>query len=171
MQKTLPRSFLNSFVLKSTLLFAGGALLTVAIFALSLQGQGQSYAESYKLLAEVDRVLVNRSLSLFLFTLLLSIAGIVVLAVVYSHRVAGAFTCSACIRAKSRRAIWKSVRLRSDDVIHELADDFNQLSGHYRGILARLETKTGELAAIMDTPEKQAPRESDSGSPPKSLKG
>ena len=164
MNSLLPRSFLQSFVLKSTLLFAGGALLTVALFSLALQEQGMSYAESYKLLAEADRVLVSRSVMVFCFTLLLSIAGIVVLAIVYSHRVAGALHMLGMHTQRVASGdLAKSVKLRSTDVIHELAGDFNNLSSYYRGLLSQLEIKTRELAAIMDDPEKQTHRDSDAG--------
>lgn len=162
MNSMLPRSFLQSFVLKSTLLFAGGALLTVALFSLALHEQGMTYAESYKLLAEADRVLVSRSVMVFCFTLLLSIAGIVVLAIVYSHRVAGALHMLGMHTQRVASGdLAKAVKLRSTDVIHELAGDFNNLSSYYRGLLAQLEIKTRELAAIMDDPEMQTPRDGD----------
>jgi methyl-accepting chemotaxis protein len=164
MSKTLPRSFFRGFVLKSTLLFAGGALLTVALFSFAFPDQGTSYAESYKLLAEADRVLVDRSLMVFCFTLLLSIAGIVVLAIVYSHRVAGALHMLGMhTRRVASGDLAKTVKLRSTDVIHDLADDFNNISGHYRGLLALLEIKTRELAVIIDHPEQRAHRAGNTG--------
>jgi methyl-accepting chemotaxis protein len=164
MNKTLPRSFLRSFVLKSTLLFSGVALLSVAILFFALPDQGTSYAESYKLLAEMDRLLVNRSLILFGFTLMLSIAGIVVLAIVYSHRVAGALHMLGMHTNRVGSGdLTKSVKLRTTDVIHELADDFNNLSGHYRNLLAQLDIKTRELAAIMEGRGKQVHADSDTG--------
>lgn len=58
----------------------------------------------------------------------------------------------------------KTVRLRNTDVVHVLADDFNDLSGRYRGLLAELEIKTRELAAIMDNLEKDPPADGDPGS-------
>jgi methyl-accepting chemotaxis protein len=156
MNKTISKSFLHGFVLKSTLIFACGAVLTAAVFHLSLREPGASYADSYKFLAELDSVLVSRSLVLFFFTLLLSIAGIIILAIVYSHRVAGALHK---LGMHSKRIasgdLAASVRLRSTDVIHDLADDFNGISGRYRQLLVQLEMKTRELGAVMDDQEKQ----------------
>ena len=165
MQKTLLKSFLHSFVLKSTLIFAFGAFLTAAIFYFAFQEQGTTYGESYKILADLDRILVNKSLLLFSFTLLLSIAGIVILAILNSHRVAGALHKLGMHTQKiSSGDLAAPVRLRRTDVLHELADDFNELSGHYRGVLAQLDIKTRELAVAVDNLEKQAPADGDAGS-------
>jgi len=165
MQKTLPKSFLRDFVLKSTLIFAAGALSTAALFLVFRGEPGASYVDSYKLMAELNRVLVNRSLILFFFTLLLSVAGIIVLATVYSHRVAGAlYMLGMHTRRIASGDLARTVRLRSTDVVHELADDFNDISGRYRDLLAQLEVKTRELAAIMDTLEKHSPADGDPGS-------
>lgn len=165
MHKTLPKSFLHSFVFKSALIFAGGAFLTAALF-LAFRGEpGRSYADSYRLLAELNRVLVNRSLILFSFTLLLSLTGIIILATVYSHRVAGALHMLGMhTRRIASGDLSKTVRLRSTDVVHVLADDFNELSSHYRDLLAQLEVKTRELAAAMDNLEKHPLTDGDPGS-------
>jgi methyl-accepting chemotaxis protein len=162
--QTVPKSFLSGFVFKSALIFAGGALLTAAVFYLALREQGASYADSYRLLADLDRVLVNKSLMLFSFTLLLSIAGIIILAIVYSHRVAGALhKLGMHTRRIASGDLAAAVRLRRTDVVHELADDFNDLSGRYRDVLGRLDSKTRELAAIMEDLEKHPPAAGDAG--------
>jgi methyl-accepting chemotaxis protein len=155
MQKTLPKFFLLSFVLKSTLLFAGAALATAALLLLFQGDPGLSYTDSYRLLAELNRVLVNRSLLLFSFTLLFSLTGVIILGVVYSHRVAGALHMLGMhTRRIASGDLTKTVKLRNTDVVHVLADDFNDLSSHYRDLLAQLEVKTKELAAIMNKAEK-----------------
>ena len=162
MQKTLPKFFLLSFVLKSTLLFAGAALATAALLLLFAGDPGSSYTDSYKLLAELDRVLVNRSLLLFSFTLLLSLTGTIILGVVYSHRVAGALHMLGMhTRRIASGDLAKTVRLRNTDVVHVLADDFNDLSAHYRDLLARLEVKTRELAITLDNLEQHSPADGD----------
>lgn len=165
MHRTLPKSFLHSFVFKSALVFAGGAFLTAAILLLALNEHVSTYAESYKLLASLNDALVSRSLILFSFTLLLSISGIILLAIIYSHRVAGALH-KLGIHAQRITSgdLAASVRLRNCDVVHELADDFNDLSGYYRGVLAQLEIKTRELAAIINDLEKQPHAEDNTGS-------
>jgi methyl-accepting chemotaxis protein len=150
MNKIISRSFLRSFVVKSTFVFACGAVLTAAIFYATLREQGTSYADSYKLLAELDSVLVSRSLVLFSFTLLISIAGTIILSILYSHRVAGALHKLGMHSKKIASGDLASpVRLRNTDVVHDLADDFNKLSARYRDLLLQLDQKTRELGDAM----------------------
>ncbi len=158
MHNPLPKSFLQNFVLKSTLLFAGGALATAAIFYYAFQEQGRTYADSYKILADLNSVLVHKASIVFLFTLLLSAAAIILLAVVYSHRVAGALHKLGMHTGKiAAGELAEPVRLRSTDVVHVLADDMNSLSGHYRTVLLQMEAKTRELTKLIDEFEKHDP--------------
>ena len=130
MYNSLPKSFLNSFIIKSTLLFAGGALVAATIFYLAFQERGTSYADTFKILADFNNVLVNKALILFSFTLLLSLVAVILLAVVYSHRVAGALHKLGMHTNKILAGELKEqVRLRTTDVLHSLAEDMNNLSG------------------------------------------
>lgn len=157
---SIPRVFLHSFVLKSTLIFAGGAMLAAAVLLLALHEQGTSYADSYKMLAELNNDLIGRSLLLFLFTLLLSTAGVIILAVVYSHRVAGALhRLGMHTHRIAAGDLAAAVRLRSTDVIQVLADDMNGLSGRYRDILADLEKRTRALSVLIDDLENKTAAE------------
>lgn len=163
MQKALPKSYLRNIVRISTLLLAGGAICVAVGFYLLFQEQGRTtYADNYKLLAELDQVLVTRAVIVFSFTLMVSSVGAVIIAVAYSHRVAGPVYKLGLITQKiSAGDLAGSVRLRTNDVLHELAAEFNALSGHYREVLVQLEIKTRELATIMDDLEKQPPANGD----------
>ncbi len=162
--QTVPKSYLSGFVRASTLVFAVGALLTAAGFYFAPEEPLVSYADSFKLIAELNRVLVTKSLILFSFTLLLMIAGVVVISVAYSHRVAGPlFKLGMHTRKIASGDLAEDVRLRKGDVIHALAGDMNNLSSRYRGLLAQLEIKTRELAAVVDKPGRHAPPRSDAG--------
>ncbi len=161
---TVPRAFLHRFVLKSTLIFAGGATMAAAVLLFGLHEQGTSYADSYKLLAELNNVLISRSLLLLLFTLLLSTAGVIVLAVVYSHRVAGALhKLGMHTHRIASGDLATAVRLRRTDVIHALADDMNGLSGRYRDVLADLGKRIRALAVLIDDLENKTVAEEQRG--------
>jgi methyl-accepting chemotaxis protein len=85
------------------------------------------------------------------------LAGVVVISIAYSHRVAGPLhKLGMHARKIASGDLTKQVRLRSNDVVHELADDINSLSNRYRGLLARLDMKTRELSAVLDDSGKQA---------------
>src|SRR5574341_182701 len=128
--QTLPKSYLNGFVVRSTLIFVCGALLTATALYLAPGERGLSYADSYKIIAELDRALVVKSLILFSFTMLLIIAVIVIISIAYSHRVAGPlYKFGMHTRKIASGDLAESVRLRSNDVIHALAADLNNLSG------------------------------------------
>ena len=159
MQKALPRSYLKNIVRISTLLLAGGAICVAVGFYLAFQEQGRTtYADNYRLLAELDQALVTRALIVFSFTLLVSSVGAVIIAVAYSHRVAGPIYKLGMITQKIGGGdLAGSVRLRTNDVLHELAAEFNVLSGRYRETLIPLEIKTRELSVLMDDLEKQPP--------------
>ena len=159
MQKALPRSYLRNIVRISTLLLAGGAICVAVGFYIAFQEQGRAtYAGNYRLLAELDQALVTRAIIVFSFTLLVSSVGAVIIAVAYSHRVAGPVYKLGMITQKIGGGdLAGSVRLRADDVLHKLADEFNVLSDRYRGPLIQLEIKTRELSAIMNDLEKQPP--------------
>jgi len=162
--RTIPRSYLNGFVLKNALLFACVAVLAAAVFSIFSPEQGTSYAESYNLIAGLNSDLINRSLTLFFFTMLLMIAGIIIISIAYSHRVAGPLH-KLGIHTKNIASgkFAESVRLRSDDVIHALADDMNDLSGRYRDLLVQVEVKTRQLEDSLDDLGRSYPPHNDAG--------
>ncbi len=156
--QAVPKSYLNRFVIWSTLSFACVALLTATALYLAPRDQGLSYADNFRIIAELDRALVAKSLVLSSFALLLILAVIVVISIAYSHRVAGPlYKLGMHTRKIASGDLSESVQLRNNDVIHELAADLNDLSGRYRDLLMQARAKTRELAAIMDNAEKQAP--------------
>jgi methyl-accepting chemotaxis protein len=152
--QTVPKSYLNKFVVRSTLIFAVGALLAVAVFAIVPQDRALTYADSFKIIAGMNRDLVTKSLKLFSFTLFLIIIGIVVISVAYSHRVAGPLhKLGMQCRKMASGDLSGSVRLRNNDVLHALSDDLNMLSLHYRDHLLELQKKCRELSLSIDRAE------------------
>jgi methyl-accepting chemotaxis protein len=162
--RTIPRSYLNGFVLKNALLFACGAFLAAAAFDLFSPEQGTTYAESYNLIAELNSGLINRSLALFSFTMLLMIAGIILISIAYSHRVAGPLHKLGIHTKKIASGKFaESVRLRKNDVVHALADDMNDLSGRFRVLLVQVEVKTRQLEDSLDDLGQSDPPQNDPG--------
>jgi methyl-accepting chemotaxis protein len=97
-----------------------------------------------------------KSLVLSSFALLLILAVIVIISIAYSHRVAGPLhKLGMHTRKIASGDLADPVRLRSDDVIQDLAADLNSLSGRYRDVLTRVRIKTRELSTIIDNAEKE----------------
>ncbi len=159
MQKALPSSYLRNLIHLCALLLAAGAICVAVGFYFTFQEQGRAtYAGNYNLLTELDQALETRALMVFSLTLLISSVGAVIIAVVYSHRVAGpVYKLGMTTQKIAAGDLAGSVRLRTDDVLHELADEFNVLSGRYREALLQLDRKTRELSAVMDDLEKRPP--------------
>jgi methyl-accepting chemotaxis protein len=154
--QAVPKSYLNSFVIRSTLIFACGALLTATALYLAPRDQGLSYADNFRIIAELNRGLVTKSLALSFFALLLILAVIVIISIAYSHRVAGPLhKLGMHTRKIASGELSEPVQLRSGDVIQQLAADLNDLSGRYRDVLVEVRAKTRELSSIMDSAEKQ----------------
>lgn len=150
--QTLPKNYLNNFVARSTLVFAGGAFLTVAVVSLSPPQRVLSYADSFRLISELDRVLVEKSLALFSLAFLFILIGTAALALACSHRVAGALhKLGMHARAITAGDLSRTVRLRKNDVIHELAGDLNDLSSFHSALMTRLNMRTQELSVILES--------------------
>jgi methyl-accepting chemotaxis protein len=157
MNRIVPKSFLLSFVRVSAMLLAGGALLTAIGLYLAFPERGSSYADTYTLLASLNRDLAIGSVIMFFVILLLSLAGIILLAIAYSHRVAGPLhRLGIQTRRIASGDLADKVKLRDSDVVHVLADDLNSLSGRYHGLVLLLDQKTRELSDIMDGPGQPA---------------
>ena len=154
--QAVPKSYLHSFVIRSTLIFACGALLTATALYLAPREQGLSYGDNFRIIAELDRALVAKSLALSSFALLLILALIVIISIAYSHRVAGPLhKLGMQTRKIASGDLSDPVQLRRSDVIQELAADLNDLSGRYRDVLTQVRIKSRELSTIMDNAEKQ----------------
>jgi methyl-accepting chemotaxis protein len=155
MGKPTPKYYLSTFVRTSMILFACGVLVTSLVLYLANRTPGTSYADSFMLLSDLERGFVKRALALFFSNVFLSVVSMFILGIFYSHRVAGAlYRLSLRTRAIISGDLAEKVRLRSTDVVHVVADDINDFTGHYRDILTRLNMKVRELASIMDKPAK-----------------
>ncbi len=163
MQRTVSKSYITNFVRTILIILAAGSLVTATIlYLLHHRSQGASYAESYWVIGELNRSIVHSASLLLLSTLLTSIAGIAIIAILYSHRVAGA-VLRLGMRTKKITAgdMSESVKLRSSDALHSLADEFNALSARYRGTLLQVDAKARELSAALDDVEKRPAADAD----------
>jgi len=148
--QTIPKSYLNGFVVKSTLVFATGAFLTTAALSLAPPERVLSYADSFRLISELNRELIAKSLTIFFLTFLFMLIGIIILSLMYSHRVAGAVhKLGMHLRDIASGDLSRTVRLRNSDVIHELAADLNDFSSLHSGLLTRIKLRTRELETAL----------------------
>jgi methyl-accepting chemotaxis protein len=164
--QTIPKNYLNGFVAKSTLVFATVAFLTTAALSLAPPERVLSYADSFRLISELNRALIVKSLTIFSLAFLFMLMGIIILSLVYSHRVAGALhKLGMHLRDIASGDLSQTVRLRNSDVIHELAADLNDFSSLHSGLLMRINLRTRELETALKianhpgVPRREAVRE------------
>ena len=156
----VPKTYLNGFVVKSTLIFAVGSVVTTIVLSLSPPERVLSYADSFRLISDLSRVIVDKSLLLFSITFLFMLVGIVILSIVYSHRVAGALhKLGLHTRAMTSGDFTQPIHLRKSDVVHELASDLNDFSGLHSGLLTRVHLRLRDFETILNIANhSQAPR-------------
>ncbi|MBI4685663.1 MAG: methyl-accepting chemotaxis protein [Nitrospirae bacterium] len=124
-----------------------GAVLTAFFLYAFLQKEiGSSYAESYNAIARLREELLYKSAIIYLTTALVQIAGIIIISLLYSHRVAGPlYKFGIFARKIASGDLSGAVRLRRHDAVHPMADDLNGITARYKEILGRLEAKTREM--------------------------
>jgi methyl-accepting chemotaxis protein len=147
MLETVSRSYSYKLVLRSALIILLGAAITVAILYFSMnRGPGGSYAESYNVIAGLRQEMLHKSLVIYASISCLIIIGIVVISLLYSHRIAGPLhRLEMAARRIAGGDFTERVKLRQEDVIHPMADDLNGLAAAYSDTVNTLEARTAEL--------------------------
>lgn len=133
----------------SVLVFAVGLALsaTVLLFQINQPG-GASYGESFSLLANLRRDLLHKSLIIYTFALVCISVGIIVLALLYSHRVVGpVYRLTMVARRLAEGDFSQTASLRKKDVLWSLAGDMNGFITSYRENIRDLKKTVGEMTS------------------------
>lgn len=146
----ISKSYLQGLIVKCSLIFISGILLTFLIFYFStLHTYGSSYEESFKLLSQLRQELLIKSAILYAAASLLIIAGIIFITLLYSHRISGPmYRLGLFARRISAGDFSEQVFLRGKDEVQPLAVQLNALINRYRDIIAELRLKQKDLAGL-----------------------
>ena len=130
----IDKSHLRLMVLKCALIFMAGLAGTAAIFWLMMHRQiGPTYGEGFRMLAELNRDILYKSLAIYGSTVLVTMVCIALITLLYSHRVAGPVyrlrQFAGCI---GRGDVSGRVTLRQSDVVHQLAMEMNAMNATFR---------------------------------------
>ncbi len=110
---------------------------------------GHTYSEGLRTLATFKQLLVKKTILIYMTTSIFILAGIVVLTVMYSHRIAGPlYRLTVSSRQIARGDLTLKVRLRERDAIHPLADSFNELTEGYRNRVLKIKGYANELKRV-----------------------
>jgi len=149
----IPKNFPLKLTVKVILVIAAGVAVTGALLYVSSQiWLGESYTEGLKTLSKSRGVILRNSIIIYATTSLFVLAGIIVLGLLYSHRVAGPlYRLAATARLISGGDYRVHVKLRDGDAVHPLADSMNQL---VEGCNERLRRLTDALNSLEEASER-----------------
>ena len=140
-------SYLRNLIIKCSLIFIGGILLTTVVFFLTVhQPPASSYQESFRVLSQLKQEILAKSIIIYAFAVILIVAGIVFITLMYSHRVVGPMRRISSIAGKiSDGDFSETITLRGKDAIQPLADELNDFIAEYRGKVTALKSQVEDL--------------------------
>ena len=126
-KQIIDRSYPRGVVMQCGLIFIGGLIATAVVFFFMMgQSIGPTYGEGFRMLARLEQDIFYKSLLIYGSTVLVALACILIITVLYSHRVAGPiYRLRLFARQVSAGEVGKRVALRRTDVIQPLADEMN----------------------------------------------
>lgn len=134
--------YVNTFVI----VLLGAAVAGGCVFLLFPANLGQDYHSSLAALQAIRKVLFWRVLAVYAVVSLIILLSIMVLHLLYSHRIAGPTYRIGCEAAKIAQGnLTCNFTLRRKDNLMDLRDYLNELGCRYRG---RVEAIQDGLAAI-----------------------
>ena len=148
-------SYLRNLIIKCSLIFTVGILLTTVIFFFSVHQQpGSSYQDTFRILSQAKEEILAKSVVIYAFAFVIIISGIGIITLLYSHRVVGPLRrISRVVEKISAGDFSEEITLRRNDAIQPLADELNDFMASYRQTLAELTVKVGEIREESVRPE------------------
>ncbi len=153
------KSWFKSRVLFGLSIFCiTGFVTTLAVLYFTMQQNiGPTYAIGIKMLTALRQDILYKALTIFGITFLFIIIGILILAMLYSHRITGPlYRLTQFVKKVTEGHLNERAGIRDTDVIHPVADELNELVSVYHNKFQEIkeEVKTLEtLTAKMDTGE------------------
>ncbi len=135
-----------------------GLVATLAVLYFTMQQDiGPTYAVGIKMLTGLRQNILYKALTIFGITFFFMIIGILILAMLYSHRIAGPlYRLTQFVKKVTEGHLNERVGLRDKDVIHPVAEELNKLVNVYHNKFQEIkkEVETLEtLTAEMDKDE------------------
>jgi len=106
------------------------------------------YSAILAIIIEIKKTLIAKSIKINLIFLILISAGIIILGILYTHRIAGPLhRIKSYAKVVSECRLDTSIRFRRKDVVHVFAEVLNSMTGSYG---ERLRTLTLEINELKD---------------------
>lgn len=153
--------YLRTIVFKCVLIFVVGLFAIAAIFYVMMQQSiGPTYGEGFKILAELQQDIFYKSILIYASTVLLVILCIIIITLLYSHRVAGpVYRLTIFARQLSDGDFQSGVHLRQSDVVQSLAGEMNFMAEYYHRTLIDINWKIEALELLIEQLGKEDEKE------------
>lgn len=125
----IPKSFPVKLVLKIVIIVVLGAATAIVLlyYSNNIRIEG-SYVDGLRTISNARHFIVRKSVVIYLSTSVFILVGVVVLALLYSHRVAGPlYRLKMAAKQISEGDFSVDIKLRRTDAIHPLAEAMNYL--------------------------------------------
>ncbi len=154
--KVISKSYLTGLILKCSLFFAAGLVITgVILYFTSQQPLGPSYHESFARLAQLKQEMLIKSLITYFTLTALIIAGIIFITVLYSHRVVGPLVgLKRTVQEIADGNLTQPARLRRKDAIKPMAEALNAMTETYKQKIELASQQCEEMKDYVNNSEK-----------------
>jgi len=142
--KVINKSYQRNFLLIMILVVLAGTAISAATLYFNIQMPlNMKYGAVISTISDLKETLLLRSLKINLGFVLLTAAGVGLLTLLYSHRIAGPlFRIKACAKAITEGRLDTKIRLRQHDAIGSFADTINAMTHSYQD-------RASELAGVI----------------------
>lgn len=153
--QVISKSYLAGLIIKSSLFFCVGLLLTgVVLYFSAHQPLGPSYQESFSRLSQLKQEMLYKSIVIYTTLMLVIMAGVTFTTVMYSHRVVGPMIgLKRVLGLIISGDLTTPAVLRTKDAIKPTATALNDMMSNYQHIVETISTTTSEMKKISSLPE------------------
>ena len=154
MKQTLKYIFFHRLTLICSLIFTACIMVAGLFLYLMLSLElGPDYASSFSRIEEMRQALPRLTLYVYMFSFVVTVAGILIVTLIYSHRIAGpVYRIIMEARRVADGELGGTVRLRRNDLLHPVADRFNAMKSRYCARISTLRELANQYDAYIRPP-------------------
>lgn len=146
------KHYLRNFLILVLFVLIAGTGISALVLHLNVhQPLNTHYSAVLSIISEIHDTLIERSLKISAFVSSLMVIGLLILGILYSHRIAGPlYRIKEAAKAVQKGDLGTKVILRRKDVIHSFAASLNAMTGIYGKKIADLRTGVNRLQASVN---------------------
>lgn len=128
------------------IVFIGTAISTLLLYLDTYKTLDTHYSAILSIVTEIKQTLIIKTIKINVFFYLLTVIGITVLAILYSHRISGPlYRIKLYAKMLSGGRFDTAIRFRHKDAIHSLAEVLNKMSKNYNDKTSMITTEIQRL--------------------------